>query len=901
MTPGLKILLYLTAWILPVYTNAQAVISGRVLDSLSQPVEMASVIVRSCNDDRVLAFCNTDQSGNFSLKPELSGCDTPTLHVRSLGYNPFRMKLSGNNMSSLTIRLSAGALNEIVIRAEALPVVVRSDTTEYSARAFSDSTEFSVEDLLKKIPGIQVDNNGRITVGGKSVEKVMIEGDDLFNQNYTIGTRNIRADMIDKIQAIDRYQDNPLFKGISESERMVLNLTIREDKKYKISGSTTTGAGFGGRVRGQTHINLISITRKSKSYILGNANNTGNNALESTGASIIRLPGFDGVKYTDNPLVKESLYAGQSLEYAGMPAAFSVENKSALVFGGYTVPVNPKTKLKLTGWTGAESLKQEADRIAIYRAGSLVQRLSENTRTAKKASSSNIQADLNYSAPNQRQSLQFFLQYRSDPLNDYFSLDRSTTPADTLHVDQNPDNHTRQGFAAADYSYKVNSKSILQIIARAAQLEEQQTFNSTYNRYFTLFHTDSSFTGLKQPSLLRQSANALNLRFLTVRSGWNLELTVDAGQALARINSSVGLLGQSNEMTVPDTDFRNDIGLRTTTYRTGFRVARSAGNWQFRINANPGLLQATLRDSGFVLQQKKQVTTESAAKVTYFISRWHYISVRYGFTPVLAGATDYLPGYIVSDYQTFNRGLPQIAVVNQQNADISYNYHNARKFYGWSASLGTGINSNVTGSGYQINPDFFLRNIYRPVSSNSTALNGSVFRFIPAISSRFEVSAMWMKIGSYAAVNDVSSALFLNEQKSVTFKYGSAFDGWFNAVLSMQWTSFGATGETGVKVGGNNLFSTVRIHIKPDAKTNLKLDVFQTGARLSGAPMNVNYGLSGTLSREVPAWRSTLMLSAMNLLFSDSFGRSNAWYFYETRSSVRAVTPYIVFSWDFHF
>jgi hypothetical protein len=275
--------------------------------------------------------------------------------------------------------------------------------------------------------------------------------------------------------------------------------------------------------------------------------------------------------------------------------------------------------------------------------------------------------------------------------------------------------------------------------------------------------------------------------------------------------------------------------------------------------------------------------------------------VRYGFTPVLAGATDYLPGYIVSDYQTFNRGLPQIAVVNQQNADISYNYHNARKFYGWSASLGTGVNSNVTGSGYQINPDFFLRNIYRPVSSNSTALNGSVFRFIPAISSRFEVSAMWMKIGSYAAVNDVSSALFLNEQKSVTFKYGSAFDGWFNAVPSMQWTSFGATGETGVKVGGNNLFSTVRIHIKPDAKTNLKLDVFQTGARLSGAPMDVNYGLSGTLSREVPAWRSTLMLSAMNLFFSDSFGRSNAWYFYETRSSVRAVTPYIVFSWDFHF
>jgi hypothetical protein len=117
------------------------------------------------------------------------------------------------------------------------------------------------------------------------VEKVMIEGDDLFNQNYTIGTRNIRADMIDKIQAIDRYQDNPLFKGISESERMVLNLTIREDKKYKISGSTTTGAGFGGRARGQTHINLISITKKSKSYILGNANNTGNNALESTGAS----------------------------------------------------------------------------------------------------------------------------------------------------------------------------------------------------------------------------------------------------------------------------------------------------------------------------------------------------------------------------------------------------------------------------------------------------------------------------------------------------------------------------------------------------------------------------------------------------------------------------------------
>lgn len=254
-------------------------ISGHVRDSSGVPVAYASVVATSCRDEQILSFASTDDKGFYQLTIA-TDCDSVTLTARSLGYRTEAKRLPVKNLSPVqNFTLANAVLQEVIVRGKAPPVVVRSDTTEYNVASFSDSTEFSVEDLLKKLPGAQVSESGQISLNGKLVERVLIEGDDLFNQNYHLATRNIRADMVSKIQAIERYQENPLMKGIQQSDRLVLNLKIKEDKKRSTSGSATLGSGHGDDWKGFAHTNLFSLTRRDKTYLIGNANNTGSDAL----------------------------------------------------------------------------------------------------------------------------------------------------------------------------------------------------------------------------------------------------------------------------------------------------------------------------------------------------------------------------------------------------------------------------------------------------------------------------------------------------------------------------------------------------------------------------------------------------------------------------------------------
>src|SRR5699024_9414522 len=122
-------------------------------------------------------------------------------------------------------------LEEVIIHSKREKIRVNRDTLFYDPRAFLDGSEQTVEDLLSKLPGIQVKENGRILYKGKQIKKLMLDGDDIFGADYQIGTRNINVDMIDEVQAIDHYNDNPLLKSLIDSKDVAINLKIKKVKR----------------------------------------------------------------------------------------------------------------------------------------------------------------------------------------------------------------------------------------------------------------------------------------------------------------------------------------------------------------------------------------------------------------------------------------------------------------------------------------------------------------------------------------------------------------------------------------------------------------------------------------------------------------------------------------------
>ena len=250
-------------------------VQGKVFNHQNVPVEAALVFITKDSSDVPLQFTQTDQVGHFVLEVEYdSAC---WINVRFLGFEPYKHLVSPNDSIGLRVELIQAPydLNEVVIKEKAPAIVEKSDTLKYNLKYFRDSSEYNVEDLLRKLPGIQINNNGSIMVNGKALSKVLVEGEDVFGGKYTIGTRNMRALTIDAVEVIDHHQENPVLKGVKHSEDIVLNLKFSKNTKQSLGGALELGLGAGHEAKYELHSNLFSLANKSKFYWLNSFGNTG--------------------------------------------------------------------------------------------------------------------------------------------------------------------------------------------------------------------------------------------------------------------------------------------------------------------------------------------------------------------------------------------------------------------------------------------------------------------------------------------------------------------------------------------------------------------------------------------------------------------------------------------------
>jgi hypothetical protein len=163
-------------------------------------------------------------------------------------------------------------LNEVIIKGTISAVRIKGDTTEYNAKAYKLNPNDKVEDLLKRLPGIQVDRYGRITAQGETVSKVLVDGEEFFGDDPVLVTQNIRADMVDKIQLYDKKSDRATFTGIDDGiKTKTINVVLKEDKKNGYFGKVTAGAGTGRYYKSEGMFNLFKPKQKLSAYgIWGN-------------------------------------------------------------------------------------------------------------------------------------------------------------------------------------------------------------------------------------------------------------------------------------------------------------------------------------------------------------------------------------------------------------------------------------------------------------------------------------------------------------------------------------------------------------------------------------------------------------------------------------------------------
>jgi len=179
-----------------------------------------------------------------------------------------------HDFGAISMSLRSRLLKEVIIKGTASQMKIKGDTTEFNAKAFVIQPNANVEDLLKQLPGITVDKDGKITAEGQTVTKVLLDGEEFFGDDPTLVTRNIRADMVDKIQLYDKKSDQASFTGVDDGKtEKTINVKLRADKNTGIFGKFQAGDGPEGIYQGEVLFNAFK--NKEKFSVFGTMGNNG--------------------------------------------------------------------------------------------------------------------------------------------------------------------------------------------------------------------------------------------------------------------------------------------------------------------------------------------------------------------------------------------------------------------------------------------------------------------------------------------------------------------------------------------------------------------------------------------------------------------------------------------------
>ena len=239
----MKKILFIAIFMVTGISFAQIQLTGVVKDSIGNPLEMANVIAIDTIAKRIASYGFTDGKGNFKL--DLNKNTNYNIKISYVGFKDISefLNMKEASVAKNYTMLEDNMLNGINIVSK-MPITIKGDTIIYNADSFKNGSERKLEDVLKKLPGVEINDAGEIEVEGKVVEKIMVDGKEFFSGDTKLAAKNIPSNAVDKIQVLRNYGDVSQLSGVQNNQdRVAINIKLKEGKKNFWFGDITAGAG----------------------------------------------------------------------------------------------------------------------------------------------------------------------------------------------------------------------------------------------------------------------------------------------------------------------------------------------------------------------------------------------------------------------------------------------------------------------------------------------------------------------------------------------------------------------------------------------------------------------------------------------------------------------------------
>lgn len=669
-----------------------AQVRGILIDSVGgKPIDKAVVgwVLPSTPTDTSYTF--TDEQGKFSFAPLPSG--RFTVVFGGMGYNTITRQLEGQrgqkqlDLGQIFLTPRPKELEEVNVLAA--PIIVKEDTIEYRADAFRVKENAVTEDLLKKLPGITVDRDGNVKAQGKDVTRIRVNGKDFFGGDVKTATRELPANIIDKVQVIDDYGDQATVSGIRDGEPdKIINLQIKKDRNKGVFGRATVGAGTEDRY--QASMNANYFNNQQQLSVVANSNNTNQ--------SLFNFGGFN-----TNRGMSSMMRMGQGMMNdfgGGSGLANALQNGDQSFIGGGNQNNNGITATNAAGFNYRDTWGK---RVSVYGSYSYSHR---NTFQDQVNATQNFFQDNSFinnqsnTTNTSNDNHRFFmnLEWQADSFNyikfspnfsfaktesnnlslfDIAPPGSSKTSDGTTQQFQNNETPNFNGNLLYNHKFRKRGRNFSTNLSWGTSntASVQESFNTT-NNYSPVPVSFERNQAIRQANdnynygiRLTYSEPLSKRRSLDFTASHNLNYARNNRETfnLDASNNPVFVPGLSNDF---DNEFFNNrigVSLRTTEKKY---------NYTLGISAQPVKLRGTSRTNDSAYQPITRVNMFPIARLTYNFSRSKTLNASYNGNatqPTFGQLQDVLD---ISNPQFVTRGNPFLKPAITHNLNVGFNNFN---------------------------------------------------------------------------------------------------------------------------------------------------------------------------------------------------------------------------------
>ncbi|SHM87050.1 porin family protein [Flavobacterium xinjiangense] len=661
-------------------------IKGIVSDK-NRDLLFSTIIIKKIQSPGIVyQFSTTNEKGEYSIDLK-TPLDSIIIEVNSYSHEPFQkfffdLQKKGK-IITLDFKLEPRTtfLKEVVVQENRKPIRIKNDTIVYDPEKFKDGSEKVVEDLLKKLPGIKIEENGEIKFNGKSIKKMLLDGDDLFDSQYTVGSKNINVEMLDKVEAIENYNENLLLKGIAHSEDVALNLKLKKGKN-DFSGNAQLGIGFSNKYNFIT--SGILINDKIKSFGVTSYNNIGkNNAPYDFQSGVLS---FESLKES-NFIAKELINHGNF--YSQLDDKFHKINNNFYTSLNSLYKFSKKVTAKFNVGFYSDKLSRENKEETIYTTDtekfSILQ--SENSVKSPKLYHANLQL---INKVNDHLHWEYLgkLQVQQD-------LFSSTTTNNT--TSQKNDVNTKNWFTKNNFNLtkRINEKSAFTTSTLFTKSYAPQHYNLNPG-----VNIEENYSG----SIINNQQNSRFDKEVLDTKAEYLSKTNDSKWLFrtgfhSTKNHLYSLLETTNENneTYTNPTFQNNLNYDFSSPFLDGSFAYDKNKFVFKAGFGSQYYSIKLTDkTRNNFQTDKNLILSPLLKIGYRFNKNATIDTGYSYNQITPDETNLFQGTIQTGFRSFRNNEANLEFLNTHNYNLNFNYHDA--FY--NTHLSIGLNHNQRSNNY---------------------------------------------------------------------------------------------------------------------------------------------------------------------------------------------------------